>query len=170
VSTPDVSQLGSELARSKVERDNHYPIKVDPGTIYMCAHQTIPALADDIVRTWNKIAEAWSASRIGWLGEASDEAKAFTDRVHDVEKRLFGEKDADGNVTPGILDKIRVGAVNAYSQFGAAENGNRFALNSFADALGNAGPPRATGANGLPVPGTKPSAGTLPPVRESFGS
>ena len=143
-------------------------IDVDPREIYESAHIAIPAAIDGIVDAWIKVGDAWNESQIGWVGSSKDAADTFNNTLQDLQKRLFGVKDKSGNVTPGILDKIRSGAVNAYYLFGEVEKGNAKMFNDFADAIETPAPKSQIGADGLPVPPKKPDAINTPVVTDSF--
>ncbi|MEU7919282.1 hypothetical protein ACGFIP_03345 [Micromonospora zamorensis] len=125
-------------------------------SVYMAS--LITSLQDD----WREIGDTWDQLKIGWVGESSEAADAFNERLQDVQNRLFGTPDPADTTkveTPGILDRVRYGAVVAAANYNAAEHAVTDMFDAFVHAIAGEG----EGEGG-------PQDSTMPPITVDYNT
>ncbi|SCG57334.1 hypothetical protein GA0070619_3608 [Micromonospora zamorensis] len=117
-------------------------INVDMYYMHRSASVYLASLVTSLQDDWKEIGATWDQLKIGWLGESSEAADTFNERLKDVQNRLFGTPDPTDPTkveTPGILDQIRYGAVMAAANYNAAEHAVTDMFDDFVHAIADEG-------------------------------
>ncbi|GAA0587334.1 hypothetical protein GCM10010172_85560 [Paractinoplanes ferrugineus] len=138
-------------------------VRIDVELYYMHQYASVymPSLITSLQEDWKKIGDIWDQLKISWVGEGSEAADAFNARLKDVQNRLFGTPDkADPTKveTPGILDRIRYGAVVAAANYNAAEHAVTNMFDDFVHAIAGEGD------------GNGPQDSTTPPITVDYNT
>jgi hypothetical protein len=138
-------------------------VRIDVELYYMHQYASVymPSLITNLQDDWKKIGEIWDQLKISWVGESSEAADAFNNRLKDVQNRLFGTPDkADPTKveTPGILDRIRYGAVVAAANYNSAEHSVTNMFDDFVNAIAGEGD------------GKDPQDSTMPPITVDYNT
>ncbi|MET7704717.1 hypothetical protein [Micromonospora sp. NPDC005413] len=135
-------------------------INVDMYYMHRSASVYLASLITNLQDDWTEIGNTWEQLKIGWLGESSEAADAFNERLKDVQNRLFGTPDPADTTkveTPGILDRVRYGAVVAAANYNAAEHAVTDMFDDFVHAIAGEG----DGA---------PQDSTMPPITVDYNT
>ncbi|MFI5935025.1 hypothetical protein [Actinoplanes sp. NPDC051494] len=136
-------------------------IRIDVEMYFMHQYASVymPSLITSLQEDWTKVGKIWEAIKIGWVGESSEAADSFNTRLKDVQNRLFGTPDkADPTKveTPGILDRVRYGAVMAAANYNSAEHAVTNMFDDFVHAMTGEGD------------GKGPQDSTTPPITVDY--
>ncbi len=130
-------------------------LDIMPDVMHDYSSRHMRVVIDNITEAWQTIDGTWRQLLLSWTGDSAEAAEEFNQRLWNVQKALFGEKESG---TPGILAEIRGATMVASVNYGDAEVRVTEMFDKFLDSL-----------TGTPQPGASlPKSETDGPIGVSY--